>query len=313
MVFDRVFVIYFFVALLGLQMIESLRVVVIGDSVDRYMVEAWCVANNGTLVTEANLRTDFSENNGTLAFLRHRFRDLTFRHNAWEFRVCQAPLMRTNVSFVMNKCGVSTNGPFWTPIRTTKGIETELETSKSVKETLQISLGPALHALSHAKVLGGAPDAVILQSAFWDLGRLKDTLVPYGRSPQGQPQLGRWVRGWLANATMLMAAVQEEVFATAYFWREATVFGIAAGEWNNKQAHAALVQMRKVISPYTEKRGYTFVPVVSKVSGSHQRRDLLHPSPTAALQMFAFALQFVKNHLKNKRESLVRFASEGGH
>ena len=60
--------------------------------------------------------------------------------------------------------------------------------------------------------------------------------------------------------------------------------------------NAALVQMRSTILPNTEKAGYIFLPVASSVPSSHERRDMLHPSPMAAKEMFSFALQFLRDY-----------------
>jgi hypothetical protein len=322
----RVFIFVFALLLAIFQGAGGLRMVVIGDSVDRFMVEDWCVRHRGRLITQAETRV----NNATdpvVSFLHHRFKDHGARHNAWEFRVCHSAEYRVNVSFVMNKCGVRTNPPYWTPIRTMAGVEKELRSSMSVRQTVDISIGPALRALATAEVLGGHVHAVLLQSNFWDLSVLRDTMLDYGYDPRVTPPdyvapeplgasgyvppppppadvVGRWVDGWGRNASHLMAAVRHCVRADAYFWRESTDFSLAThGAWNDDVANATKLLMDVRAWKETERSGYELIPV-SRVSDHRgiRRRDMLHPSVSAAVALFQYELRFIRSRIPEEQE-----------
>ena len=303
----------------------GLRVVVIGDSVDRFMVEDWCVRHGGRLITQADTRVD-NATDPVVSFLHHRFKENGARHNAWEFRVCHCAEYRVNVSFVMNKCGVRTNPPYWTPIRTMAGVEKELKNSKSVRQTVDISIGPALRALGHAAVLGGHVHAVLLQSNFWDLSVLRDTILDYGYDPSVTPPdyvapepvgvsgyvppppppadvVDRWVDGWGRNASHLMAAVRHRVRADVYFWRESTDFSVATmGAWNDDIANSTKLLMDVRAWEETERSGYELVPV-SRVDDHHgiRRRDMLHPSVSAAAALFQYELRFIRSRIPGEQ------------
>ena len=71
---------------------RALRVMVIGDSVDRYMVSDWCVENNGILYTDKTMNK-FTALNELMSPHSRRFK-------SWEFRTCIALSRGINISYV---------------------------------------------------------------------------------------------------------------------------------------------------------------------------------------------------------------------
>lgn len=269
----------------------ALRLMIIGDSVDRMMVEDWCSSRNTTVITDKNIETSHTtaKYNETIAFLKQRFARSHHRFNAWEFRVCYAHHADVNISFVMNKCGVQVKGPFWMPLRTMQGIESQLQDSESVATTMEVSIGTAVDTLSSPEVLGGSVDALILHSTFWDLGRLSETLLPYGGN------LSQWANGWAHNASELMRSVRRRVPAQVYLWRQSTTFRIVQPPaWHTRTAHNAKQLLDARVPEILATHGYELVSV-TKVKGHNILRDFLHPGRIVASRMFAYELQVAKN------------------
>eukprot|EP00602_Paraphysomonas_sp_CaronLab_P011119 CAMPEP_0185039284 /NCGR_PEP_ID=MMETSP1103-20130426/35982_1 /TAXON_ID=36769 /ORGANISM="Paraphysomonas bandaiensis, Strain Caron Lab Isolate" /LENGTH=154 /DNA_ID=CAMNT_0027578105 /DNA_START=327 /DNA_END=788 /DNA_ORIENTATION=+ len=119
--------------------------------------------------------------------------------------------------------GASPNGPWYDPRKSQLGLEKYAKGSmNSMAETFRIAQGPAITPLVSA--MGGSPDAVIVNTCFWDIGRL--VTGPMGRhggvetcsSPILRTQ---WVKSWANNASELVDAIREYFPRTWMAWRSA--------------------------------------------------------------------------------------------
>jgi len=270
-----------------------LRIVIIGDSVDRYMVEDWC----GHSITNGNLYSDrclwdeefmekpfckklqsFFEAEGIAPGI---FPPLKKRFRAWEFRICDALETRGIIlSYVFNKCGTGSNGPFWMPVQTLGGIEDKVVESRSVKQTFDISIAPVLRIISNKAILGGSANAVLLHSLFWDLGGFFLNKNPFDHTKLGRQN---FKQSWNFNITQLMEVTRNFLpDAKFYGFRTANDFTVNNKEWHNYESYLLLQEMNKEIYKFAGRSGYT---VLDKW-GICRRRDFLHPSADCLVWFF---------------------------
>ena len=281
---------------------RALRVMVIGDSVDRYMVSDWCVENNGILYTDKTMNK-FTALNELMSPHSRRFK-------SWEFRTCIALSRGINISYVFNRIGVRTREPFYMPITTVAGLNEEqkllLKNSNSQEKSIMITIGPALKALTNPKVLGGPVEAVFLHSGFWDLSKRVNITVSNekGDGHVVAKAMDKWIDNWYNNASILMSLMQKQYPEAHYFgWRYASDFSIAhhshlaARNWHDLMAHKLKDKMNQKIKLLKDtndssglnnlrsKRQYKILDHRLLHSPS-ARRDPLHLSRPACVQIF---------------------------
>jgi hypothetical protein len=280
----------------------ALRILIVGDSIDRYYIDDWCRRRHQSLLTDQTIFSLTNISDRTLA-LREVLGEDRRRYRAWEIRICYAPTYNINVTYVFNKCGVGTSGPFHMPIMTMGGIEKSLMKSTSVEETFSVSLDKPMIAFQDTRISGGLPDVVIVHSMHWDLARLsREIAMSY--EAKSSYNNDSWVQAWTNNATQLMTAVKKRIpYAQLYYWREATPFDIVKNanlHWNDQFAfdmwQRCVSSIRKQL-PYngfelllfhTRKR-------LSKFSSIHlDNRDQLHPSERAGILFFDHTIKEIK-------------------
>ena len=305
--------IYFIILLflLNCYFIISLRVMVIGDSVDRYMVSDWCLENGGILYTDKTMNT-FPALNQLMSPLSRRFK-------SWEFRTCISLSRGINISYVFNRIGVRTQEPFYMPLTTVAGLNEKekslLKNSNSQEKSIMITIGPALKALSDPKILGGEVEAVFLHSGFWDLSKRVDVKG----QDNGVVAMGDWIDSWYNNATILMSLIQKRYPKANFFgWRYLSDFTIAHSapknsnidaaprnpnprNWHDATAHKLKDKMNKKLqllqqnsssssssSSINKGRSKKLYQILDHrlLHSRSARRDLLHVSRAACVEIF---------------------------
>lgn len=270
------------------------RLLLIGDSVDRYLVIDWCSA--GAAAGQCKLFTEASReatNASSPATVWDLMKVHGRRRKAYEIRVCECWQKRVMVTYVANKFGVKANGPWHSPIATMAGAETELAASsnKTLLETFSIGLFPVFAALE--KAAGGPPHGIMFSSVFWDLSH---------PDPEGirekQPNL--WLKGWETNVSLAMQLIQTyypsdfnmtnygrlHSCKRHYMWRTANHFRIVPPTshpfWATSHADLLRKEMNNRSAALCEERGFAWIDFTKQ---RIRLRDSLHPDSSSLLPL----------------------------
>jgi hypothetical protein len=207
------------------------RVLLIGDSVDRYTVWDWCDHVGGLLLKEdtilpfagppirrhrgpgrvrPQLNAPTSQPTPTVSEFQaiiDKYRTLYARRNSLEPAFCDARAVRgIVVADITNKVGVNAHPPWMSQENVVSGLETmNFELMKDLNETFETVIGPGLDMLED--MMGGKPHAVLAHSMFWDFGR-----PDYSGDKENNPS--RWADTWLQNVQVLLNIVKTRYVMT---------------------------------------------------------------------------------------------------
>lgn len=260
---------------------SNIRIVLIGDSVERCAVEDWCRKYNGTLMNDyASL--DFIDSSMTLDKLLKPYNQ---RRKAWEIRLCDASLSKNIImATVCNKFGVKPQPPWHRPLMTSASLTIANFTGFQVSDIFRVGIKPALDILT--KAMGGPSHGIMLNSAFWDLSH---------PDPENRRRLNRadWLQSWAKNLTSLMSVVKNHYrnADTSYFaWRKASKPTVDASHWNTLYAHELLVDMNILSEEVARNQSFDVLDFYKVVL-----RDHLHPAPVSTIPLCD---RFIRNTLK---------------
>ena len=290
---------------------DVLRLLIIGDSVDRYAIEDWCAKsnNNSYLFTERSSLATLASSNTVQDLLK----PFGQRRKAWEIRVCERQILSTGrviyVAFLFNKLGVKPR-PFWhTPLATMGGLARY--DFHNTSESFRVGIAPAVVPI--VKAMGGQPHGVLLNSVFWDLSHLykemeatyirensnstttenaKDTDTSKFVPKRSNIDDEEWLGEWFKNASLLMEVVKETFPHSSWFgWRRANTFHpVVKGHWNTFGALRQLLQMEKRVPELCEKGGYELISFSVK-SSQVSLRDVMHPTSQYLIELLDLALK----------------------
>lgn len=293
---------------------KPLTLLIIGDSVDRYMVEDWCKhRSRGYLHTE---RTKQPLLFYAKTSLHEVLKPQGMRRKSWEVRICEhvAPNGSMSVVFIANKFGVKPQPPWHSPIATMSGFEAELTGKNySQSELFRIALMPGVEALRRAVSADGSFHGILLSSSFWDLSHPD----PTGRRLNNGTN---WVAEWASNVSTLMRTVRGALpGAQWYGWHTMNMFhvvqtapavqkSIEAGQavqrpnrfvmkprWNTKHARNLLVQMNAVSQSICRENNYDWIDYHTNITNKnrHHLRDDLHPKAEVLVELLDVVIRAV--------------------
>lgn len=249
------------------------KVIIIGDSVDRIMVEEWCLHYNGNLFKDIGSAVTNHSSSSTLQLAVDRYRR---RLVSWEIRVCELWQRNVYVTMISNKFGVKPNPPWHMPIRTMSGLEKELTNgSFSLEELFSLALSPGIRILEVA--MGGPPDGVLVNSAFWDLSH------PDPLGMRTARRKAEWITSWTANVTTLLRIIKDQYPVTKWFgWHTANAFHPYGAKWNTEFALQLLHEMNSASRFIAADCNYDWIDFASyKIV----LQDVLHPSPPSLIKL----------------------------
>ena len=186
------------------------NLLLIGDSVDRYLVSDYCKARNanycatiqdfGGKYTITNCTTKGSYPlplSGLFSFTKRIF--------PWSVVFCEDFKEGVTVGFLFNTQGVSPCPPWFWPAKSMCGLENKNFDDYNVEQTFDIAQGPAVVPLRQA--FGGEIHALLLNSVFWDIGRL--VMGELGRLGgkeicNDSVKRAQFVSSWASNASHLI-------------------------------------------------------------------------------------------------------------
>jgi hypothetical protein len=193
---------------------SSLRVLFIGDSIDRYLLHDWCHATNGhdcQSVDEAGpaMKPFYCTTNASHPTPLYNLFHNSKKAFSWEISVCDNLKQNITLGILFNKQGVSPYPPWFHPQKS--HLESEdyaiHRPDKTVRDLFHHFLQPALPGLFTA--LGGPPQAISINSCFWDIARM----LHYGGTPicESTVQRHEWIQSWTANVSTYIDTIQEAI------------------------------------------------------------------------------------------------------
>jgi hypothetical protein len=263
------------------------RLLIIGDSVHRYMVEDWCSFYGGTLYNDGmNLST-----NASFPFtMKGIFKKHPRRVRGWEPRVCESARSNAVVGFLFHKFGVKPHPPWHTPIATTAGLnKTMLGKKMSLEAFFEWTQKPGIESLKIA--IGGAPHGVLLNSIFWDIAPRILEPAPLAHA--------EFLSQWSVNVSSLMQIVKQHTSQSIWHgWHTSAPFRVGSGEhhphWNTMEHRKLLTDMNTRSLEIAKANGYDaidFNEIIGKDRGTLRMRDTLHPSAELLIKLLDEVLQ----------------------
>lgn len=253
-----------------------LRLIVIGDSVDRYMVQDWCSFVEGHIHTEISRARTNHTGDSNVIDLFYPYRS---RHRSWEIRICENYKGKVYVSMIANKFGVKNYPPWHMPLRTMSGLESILSTQTfTLSELFNIGMAPAAVPINRAT--GGEPHGVLLNSAFWDLSH------PDKDNIRTEANKENWLNSWERNVTDLMQIIKRTFPNTTYFaWHTGNNFATVpeGAHWNTRFALDLLHKMNAASEDIAKRNGYDWIDFARHYKVV--RRDVLHPTAPSLIKL----------------------------
>ncbi len=241
------------------------RILIIGDSCDRYAVSDWCDRCGFPALKERDIiPNNFTQNQTYFSI----FQPYGARRRGWEVRTCECARESVVLSFLFQKFGVKPQGPWHFPLQTSAGLEDVLRPGLRINDVWRLGQYTALAPL--ARVMGGWPHGVSLSSYFWDLSH---------PDPEGirRNHSDIWLKQWKTNATELMQIVKHDLKTLNndiwLGWRSANYFvPVPEGyHWNTNHALLLLQKMNHITDELAPSLGYK---VVNTLRMSSSLRDL---------------------------------------
>ena len=193
------------------------RILIIGDSVDRYSVDDWCDYNS--CVLEFPTKEEWARfNNKSAGHVHFDF----LRYKAWETRVCKCPKRQLVIGFHFNKYGTSCCGyPFYYPNEMEPGLP-HISHDYAMKEMWDAYENPGLRPL--VRMMGGTPDVIGIVSTFWDIATYTNIKKQHliSLSPD------EFMVNWIKRIPELVSAIKSEFSSLVppprYVWRMSNMF-----------------------------------------------------------------------------------------
>lgn len=271
---------------------------VIGDSVDRYMIDDWCDSqrSNNISVSHEVFGQEPDGNFGRWSQngrISEDFQNLLESSGvagwkAWQSRICIVPELGVATAFVHNFKGVDTQGPWWHE-RKYKELYNMSCTETLIPaecHNMQRFLGLATGAIT--EYLQVKPEVTMINSNRWDVARMNEIQhVPKESFTNGEAQAE-----WKHNATKFIQTIKEIVPGSQIIWHTTP----ARSEGGVASEDEGVRYLNEAARELCKKEG---IPVqemeVDSLNGIEMDfRDLRHPKPEFLSE---FMQDLVKTHL----------------
>lgn len=275
--------------------LSKASIVIIGDSVDLYVVLDWCrAAQRRSLCTlrsieskrdvryHRTLRDDCRTFDAKIASSLLSMEAITMMGPT----VCHDPDMDIEIIMVWNLLGVNAAGPY-PPLATDlyAAALPPVESWLSAYVAIHRYLAPAIELVS--QLLNQPVRAVIFQSLFWDLYRMASNEVARFNAIRASPVARHnWGNEWLQNASALMNVVVDLTLPWGpkwVGWRTSNLVAATADETNDYAdwrvlANPIIVELNRIARQHASTR-QLFVADLEWLSLGTKLRDNHHPVP----------------------------------
>lgn len=281
---------------------QHLNILLIGDSVDRYLVTDYCRAQNGNLCSTIDefsgtyhLTNCTSRGSGSVA-LSALFQ-FSKRIYPWSVVICDDYEQELSLGFLFNTQGVSPHPPWFWPAKSTIGLEDVdmISNSFSVSRTFAAAQGPAIVPLLQG--FGGQVDAVIVNSCFWDIGRLVTGKLGRegGREICSNPlQRSEYVASWSQNVSHLLHAIHKH-FPQARWkgWRTANYISNAVPSCRNH----LVTDMNQASYLVAKKMNLKWLDFFSFPGVADEMRDSHHPNQNVSATFMCQVIKQIREEI----------------
>jgi hypothetical protein len=284
--------------------VDSLRILSLGDSIDRNLLLDWCDWKKGRLCQAVAGKAGVFRPTSCASDRSHPIPlyDLFPRKillSSWEISICDDHDSNVTLGLLFNKQGVSPYPPWHHP----KFLEMEdydLSQPKTVKHLFNYFLRPALPGLLQA--LGGPPHAISINSCLWDLAHVFDfngsTICS---SPLRQQNL---IHSWAKNITLLIDSFPSTRWMG---WRMSHNISrpppcrLAMIQQMNSAARQIIVSKKMHWEPWLADHRLVNV----------EMRDETHPGPAPNIAHMSTLIDTIRRDLERRRAGSER-ARDGG-
>lgn len=284
---------------------NPLRILIIGDSLDRYMIHDWCVGTKGKFCRaydDDDIHTNLNcYTNGTrLISLKDTFRSFT-RSAAWSISICEHEIENVIVGFIFNTQGVASNSPWYIPSRSHVDIQGYDERKpKTIKDAMNHFLFPAFPNLIQA--MSGPPHALSLNSCLWDIARL----LYYAGEPTCQSNTLRadWIHSWTKNVSEWIDVLQEKLPSAEWIgWRDSPIYP----NQNPPCRNPMMEDMQKSMNVLASSKHFHLESWLAKNPNTFvHMRDGIHPGIDPNIDHLQNLVHTIKHHFKDKRNAKTR-------
>lgn len=219
------------------------------------------------------------------------------RVHSWTVFVCDSAEYNITLGFLFNMQGVAPYGPWFDPDKS----NIELHgyppngATVTVRDTFRKAQGPAIAPL--IKAMGGAPDAITINSAFWDIGRLVTGFAGKNGGIQtcNISDLRRdWVQSWARNASLLVDTIRELLPDTKYVaWRNANLITVPVPPCRTEM----IKEMNSAAKGFARAKGIHYVDYYSTPNITGQMRDSVHANAQINAIFVTTLISTIENNL----------------
>lgn len=277
---------------------KRLKVLLIGDSVDRNLLMDYCRFREAKLCSTieeygVKYNTTNCTSRGSFPDTLSSLFDFSKRIFPWGVVICDDDERDVSIGFLFNTQGVSPHPPWFWPEKSSVGLENV--TYSNVREMFTLTQGPAIAPLLRG--LGGNIDAYMVNSLFWDIGRLVTGELGRngGRDICANPYMrAQFVNSWAHNASFFLKTL-DSYFPDAGWkaWRTSNQIMNAIPPCRNNMVHA----MNRASFFFARKLNFKWMNLFSYPDISIKMRDSHHPNSNASASFMEKVLRVIRKEI----------------
>jgi hypothetical protein len=279
---------------------QHLNVLLVGDSVDRFLVTDYCRAQNANLCATieefgGKYHTTNCTSEGSYPVPLSSLFQFSKRIFPWSVVICDDTDHNVSIGFLFNTQGVSPQPPWFWPAKSTVGLEDNIYDTFGVGETFDVAQGPAVAQLLRG--LGGEVDAFIINSVFWDIGRLVTGKLGRqgGTNICSNPaERAEFVSSWARNASHLIHTISRHFPHAAWKgWRTANHITNAVPPCRNN----LVVEMNRASYHVAKRMHLSWLDFFSFPGVGHEMRDSHHPNANVSAAFMRKVIDRIRHEL----------------
>eukprot|EP01041_Mallomonas_annulata_P008622 gene8622-17789_t len=298
---------------------KSTRILVIGDSVDRFANLYWCKINNGEFCQPRKHEHDRGEHDKiNLTFCNsilpnnHNYKEFFSshsRHSVWDIQICFLPQKSLILSFIFNNFGIRNQ------LQCNKDAKSDLvntgmegfkyDVKYNTSTFIYKSLLPAIIAVE--TFIQGKNDGVLLQSALWDIRNSWecDDITNILHDDKLRQQ---WINNWKLNMESFILHMKSTIFNDSLWFGMRSpnplIYSKNEKPWINKDMNILISMLMNSIESITKKLNIDFIDFYS-FPNVENRIDAVHPSKEASILLYGEDIDAIEHFFWNKIEGIV--------